>query len=50
MINEIPENVDVIKYVDPMPDTNNGKSLNELLFYDKENIKIQKKPAKVILR
>ena len=33
-----------------MKDTNNGKSLTELLFYDNESIKISKKPPKLIPR
>lgn len=44
------ENIDIIKYVDPMPDTNNSKSLNDLSFYDKETIKIVKKAPKLIVR
>ncbi len=33
-----------------MKDTSNGKSLSDLLFYDNENIKISKKPVKMIPR
>ena len=33
-----------------MSDTNNGKSLTELLFYDNESIKIAKKPTKPLQR
>lgn len=42
------EDIDVIKYSDPIPDTNHGKSLTELLFYDNESIKIDKTKPKVI--
>lgn len=35
ILNMKPDEIDVIKYTDPLPDTNNCKSLNELLFYDK---------------
>lgn len=44
------ENIDVIKYIDPMADTNNSKSLNDLSFYDRESIKIVEKVPKLIVR
>lgn len=50
MISEAPEDIDVIKYSEPMTDANNGKSLTELLFYDNESIKIAKKAIKPIPR
>lgn len=43
IVNQKPEHIDIIKYTDPLPDTSNCKGLNELMFYDKENIKVAKK-------
>lgn len=48
MTGERPEDIDVIKYTDPMLDTNHGRSLVELIFYDNENIKITRKAVKPI--
>ena len=38
--------LDVIKYVNPIEDSNLGKSLSDLFFFNQEAIKIQKKDAK----
>ena len=43
-----PNNIDVIKFVNPIDDGYNGKSLADLFFYDGESIKIAQKPPKVI--
>lgn len=50
IVNQKPEHIDIIKYTDPLPDTSNCKGLNELMFYDKENIKVAKKTEKFIAR
>ena len=35
--------IDVIKYVNPLEDSNLAKSLNNLFFFNEEGVKIQKK-------
>ena len=43
-----PEKIDVIKFVNPIDDGFNGKSLSDMFFYDNENIKISQKMPKPI--
>lgn len=45
-----PEKLDIIKYVSPIGDTNNGKSISELYFFNEEGVKISKKEIKDIPR
>ena len=42
--------LDVIKYVNPIEDSNLGKSLSDLFFFNQEAIKIQKKDAQNVPR
>ena len=42
--------LDIIKYVYPIEDSNLGKSLNNLFFFNDEGVKIQKKEAKDLPR
>ena len=48
IIGDSPTNIDVIKFVNPVDDAFNGKSLSDMFFYDGEPIKIAQKAAKLI--
>ena len=48
IIGDSPTNIDVIKFVNPVDDAYNGKSLSDMFFYDGEAIKIAQKGAKLI--
>lgn len=48
IIKDSPNNIDVIKFVNPVDDGYNGKSLADMFFYDGESIKIAQKISKPI--
>ena len=48
IIKDSPNNIDVIKFVNPVDDGYNGKSLTDMFFYDGESIKVAQKTPKVI--
>lgn len=50
IIEEQPEIIDVTKFSDPIKDSNNGKSISDLFFYDNETIKVGKKSPQMIPR
>lgn len=44
------EKLDIIKYVNPIDDVNNGKSISQLYFFNEEGIKVSKREPKDIPR
>lgn len=42
--------IDVVKYVNPIEDTNNGKAITDLHFFNDENIKVIRREPKEIPR
>ncbi len=50
LFNEKPEDLTVLKFMSPIADELNGKSLGDLHFYNKESVRVQRKPVKEIPR
>jgi hypothetical protein len=50
VFNEQISKIDVVKYVNPIEDVYNGKSLSDLHFFNEEGIKIQKREPRDIPR
>ena len=42
--------IDVVKYVNPIEETNNGKAISDLNFFNEETIKVQRREARDIPR